>query len=961
MTKSLVHINLTLFLFLASAGMSSGMSQIFTHRVDLPREVDEEGINVIYQSPEGYLWLGTNSGLFRWNGSEADLYILPVEFGEQKVTAITGTPGGGICAGLDQGSIFYLSEGKMEKFDPEEGTASVRITGLLIDDLDRLWWATYGEGVYCYTGDRVFNFNTDDGLADNYIYDIVKGYGNEIWTATDRGISLCKLDNREKTIVSYGMDDGLPDLIVKEIERSEKGILWFGFDRNGICSFNPSGDKFKSYFIDSSSIGSVTAMSIEGGKVWIADSKGGLYSVTENSDIQEQVKIIGNRPEGKITGMISGVFGYLWMTDGDELYVSAAGKLNLIKTAGGYSLEGLHSIASDRQGKYWAANDLGLLEVAGDQSKLHLSEIIEAPFKLTGLVIDTGGIIWAATFGKGIIRYDPVRMKARIINSSDGLINDNVLALSLRDSRLWAATLGGASRLTIEKGDVSQIISFNKDNGLSNNYIYDVLEDSKGIVWFATDGNGLIRYENEKFYSYDESMGLRDDVIYSLYEDSSGNIWFSTSKSIIYKYNGEKFTSFGRKEGLFGESIFSITGSGKYILVLTDNGLNILDKENGNIAVLNKELNIDNVISDLNSACLEGKHACFATYQGIIRIDTSSIGIFMKGPKTLINRINVNLREIDPGASGVFSASENQFTFEYSAIWPLAPQKLQYRIKLEGYDNDWQTTYDRSVNYARLQPGDYNFKVYSLVSSPGQPEQVASWSFTIKKPFYAKTWFIVLALIIFLSLIYGVIRIREKRLREKEQRKKEQIEFEFQTLKNQINPHFLFNSFSTLISIIEEKPRNAVEYTEKLSDFFRDILEVKDLELIELKEELRLIKNYHFIQQKRFGEQFRLIIDLKGEIQSTFIPPLTLQLLTENAVKHNMISKASPLTVKIYSANNRIIVENNLQPRTAGRSSTAIGLENIRKRYRITAKKDIIIEHTEHVFKVILPLIWQKN
>ena len=118
MTKSLVHINLTLFLFLASAGMSSGMSQIFTHRVDLPREVDEEGINVIYQSPEGYLWLGANSGLFRWNGSEADLYILPVEFGEQKVTAITGTPGGGICAGLDQGSIFYLSEGKMEKFDP---------------------------------------------------------------------------------------------------------------------------------------------------------------------------------------------------------------------------------------------------------------------------------------------------------------------------------------------------------------------------------------------------------------------------------------------------------------------------------------------------------------------------------------------------------------------------------------------------------------------------------------------------------------------------------------------------------------------------------------------------------------------------------------------------------------------------------------------------------------------------
>jgi LytS/YehU family sensor histidine kinase len=202
-----------------------------------------------------------------------------------------------------------------------------------------------------------------------------------------------------------------------------------------------------------------------------------------------------------------------------------------------------------------------------------------------------------------------------------------------------------------------------------------------------------------------------------------------------------------------------------------------------------------------------------------------------------------------------------------------------------------------------------------------------------------------------------MIRIREKRLKASENRKKEKLEFEFQTLKNQINPHFLFNSFSTLISMIEENPDIAVEYTEKLSDFFRNILEVKEHELISVDEELEMMQNYFYIQHKRFGKNFSLEISLDEQAKKSKIPPLTLQLLAENAIKHNIVSKSKPLTIKISNSKKFILVSNNLQKKKQSEKSTGVGLQNIKERYRLLTGKEVTIQESQQFFKVILPII----
>lgn len=193
---------------------------------------------------------------------------------------------------------------------------------------------------------------------------------------------------------------------------------------------------------------------------------------------------------------------------------------------------------------------------------------------------------------------------------------------------------------------------------------------------------------------------------------------------------------------------------------------------------------------------------------------------------------------------------------------------------------------------------------------------------------------------------------------EAEQLKIQHIRSQFEVLKNQVSPHFLFNSLNTLISIIPENPNLAVEFTEKLSKVYRYILQNKDKELIELEQELAFTKSYIFLLKIRFGDNLKVNYKIRDEFKHYLVAPLTLQMLVENAIKHNIISKAKPLTIDIYVENgNAIIVRNNLQIKNMVKQSTKVGLENIIKRYKYLSNQAVDVISTTGNFIVSLPLI----
>ncbi|WP_294311582.1 2TM domain-containing protein [uncultured Chryseobacterium sp.] len=184
---------------------------------------------------------------------------------------------------------------------------------------------------------------------------------------------------------------------------------------------------------------------------------------------------------------------------------------------------------------------------------------------------------------------------------------------------------------------------------------------------------------------------------------------------------------------------------------------------------------------------------------------------------------------------------------------------------------------------------------------------------------------------------------------------------QFESLKNQLDPHFLFNSLNVLSSLIDENPKQAQKFTASMSKIYRYVLEQKDKELVTVEDELEFAKTYCDLLKTRFEDSVDFVFDVKKDDYRRFVVPLSLQLLLENCIKHNFATSSKPLVIKIFSENDTLCIENNLQVREQIKESSGIGLANIVQRYALLTKKNVFIEKSEDYFKVKLPVLSSKS
>lgn len=201
----------------------------------------------------------------------------------------------------------------------------------------------------------------------------------------------------------------------------------------------------------------------------------------------------------------------------------------------------------------------------------------------------------------------------------------------------------------------------------------------------------------------------------------------------------------------------------------------------------------------------------------------------------------------------------------------------------------------------------------------------------------------------------------EKNKSELLELQKENLISQLEALKCQVDPHFLFNSFSTLASIIEENQTTAVWFVQELSRVYRYVLQTRSSSLVTLKEELEFIASYSFLMSKRFGKNLSIHVSVPDSFSSYLVMPFSLQLLVENAIKHNIISKKKPLTISIFVQEGYLVVSNKLQKKALSGPSTHIGLDNITNRYRLISNKNVRIDETDSEFRVQIPMIENKG
>ena len=184
---------------------------------------------------------------------------------------------------------------------------------------------------------------------------------------------------------------------------------------------------------------------------------------------------------------------------------------------------------------------------------------------------------------------------------------------------------------------------------------------------------------------------------------------------------------------------------------------------------------------------------------------------------------------------------------------------------------------------------------------------------------------------------------------------------QFESLKNQLDPHFLFNSLNVLTALIDENPEQAQKFTTSMSKIYRYVLEQKDKEMVKVEDEIEFAKIYCNLLKTRFEDSVNFTIDINNDDLEKFVVPLSLQLLLENCIKHNFATSSKPLNIRIFTEGKFLCIENNLQVREQLKESAGIGLANIVQRYALLTNDNVFIEKTEQTFKVKIPILIEKK
>lgn len=932
-------------------------------------------ITRLLSTSQGWIYCGTNEGLYRFDGITFKKINLNDTLKQYPISGINEI-NNQLWIGLSTGQVYIIENNEVKKFTPQEGLPKKAINDIISDRQNNTWLATSGEGIYCYKNKRLYNWNTDDGLTDNYVYDLELDEAGNIVAGTDQGLSFCHWEGDKKKISKFTSANGLPDNITRVVKNCGNNSFLIGTQDKGLFWLNTNNTAENKSIAPDYAFGQVNCIGFKNGN-FITATDIGMYtgSVKHSSDsYSSSVTLnISTKPlaNGNFSKTLIDKEGNQWISYDNKLCL--VNSTNAVPLLTGIDTKKIHSLlfSNNKFGpsRLWATDDKRIVSYTVEPGGLVTNKIypikgIDDKTEITALYEDAYKNIWIGTMGKGIFLLNPDDGSYRNINEDSLLYNGSILSITGNGNDIWISSLAGAIKCTLTNLNASirnsyHFTNYNEVSGIGTNYIYTIFIDLKNRVWFGTDGKGITVFENNIFKNYNKQNGIADEVIYSIVEDSKGNIWFSTSAAGLYKFDGKQFINYGLQQGLSDLSIASIAADNKgNILITNEKGLDILNTENDNIYYISNDATTGKPNSTLNCITKDpAGNIYFSAEKGIFSFnpgENKNHGLV----STVLDDVQLFLQSINFHSKTNFSYDQNNFTFNFNGLYYSNPEKVQFQYRLDGFNTEWFITKDRFASFPKLPTGTYTFRVRASLNNNFSAANEVTYTFTINKPFWREWWFLLLAAVVLALIFYSIVKYREREVKKLQQLQQEKIQFQFETLKNQVNPHFLFNSFNTLISVIEENPENAVEYVQQLSDFYRTIVTTRENELIPLEEELSLINKYFFIQQKRFGSSLNYVLNLSEEdIKHIQIPPLTLQLLAENAIKHNAISKETPLTFEILRSNNYLVVQNNINEKINKEPSTGIGLPNIIHRYRLLSGKEVKVENNNQTFKVLLPVL----
>ena len=725
-------------------------------------------INKILQDKTGFIWFGTDKGLFKFDGISYRRFLGIDNLPDENVTALAEDSIGRLWVGLKNGKISIVDKNAITPFEPAEGLPAKQISDIIFDKDGVPWFSTLGDGVYYFITNRLYRLDDMDGMPDLYAYDLEKDEKGKIWVGTDGGVAICLRKGNTVEIDTINYAKGLPDNIIRKISRGKGDTMWLATEDAGMLCLDATTFKIKSVLSAKWNYGSIEDFLVVDDWIWVATAKG-LASV----DLSDPFRAVKIQSGDQVTSLFTDAEGSIWIGSKTGLQRTLGKRFLFFEPHGDPNVI---AVTVDRAGDLWYSTAEGLFK--RQKEGLLSKPLTGTPFlnkNVISLFTDSEGFIWAGLYGEGAVRINPHNHELRSFNKE--LNNGSVLNISGKNKTIWLATLGGATQIEMDKN--FQVKNYIEKEGLATDYIYQVFTDSKDRIWFATDRDGVDMLDNDGLHHFKENLSLK--VVYGFAEDSLHQVWANVQNAGLFVFDGKNFQPFKNQNRLHNLN-FNVFSSGKQgqLLVAHDLGVDIFNGVRNEFQYFDEESGIRNKVANLNAAAKDEKGEIFiGTDHGIIVYQGSGHKT-QDSPIPYIDQFQVDDQLIDLQKSHQLSHDQNNIQIAFIGFWYQNPAALSFTYRLENYDRDWITTRDRLATYSKLPPGDYTFKLKVTDTSDFSNSAETKIHFTVLPPFWRTGWFYFLLILMVGFSSYSFIRYREQKLvsvkRELEVKVKERTE-----------------------------------------------------------------------------------------------------------------------------------------------------------------------------------------
>jgi PAS domain S-box-containing protein len=739
----------------------------------------QNSVTAIAQTPDNYLWIGTEEGLIRYDGSQMTLFDTQStpEFRHNFIQALLVARDGSLWIGSKGGGVLHYQSGEFQSYSTSNGLSSNVVYALAEGENDEIWIATLEGGINILRNGKFTQYTTKQGLSSDSVRAILRDRSGAVWAGTYKGLNRIHNGKIEKSFASsalrkelirsifqdrsgtifvgtaqglhrlegtqekhYTKAEGLASNSVLSVFEDRQGNLWVGTNGGGLHTF--AGETLIPFSMSELSSNIIlTIFQDREDNLWVGTNGGGLNRIRKKriSTLAAAQGLSGN----VVLPIYQASNGDIWIgTAGNGINRVRDGKISSFTVEHGLGSNVILSISEDNQGKLWVGTAQGGL------SSFHDNRFVTFTTKdglinhtITAIQPDTVGGLWLGTDGDGVIRLKEGKFSA--LTSKSNLFGNIVTEIyRTRAGDMWIGTQDGGANLY--KG--GQFKRYSTAEGLPTNHIFVIHEDEDGSIWIGTANGGLVRLKNEKLFVFSRQNGLFDNLVLGILEDQEGYLWLSCNKGIFRVLKRElNDVADGKRDKVRSYSYG------------TSDGMNTQECNGG-----------------INPAGwkMQNGELWFPTMAGVAIVNPQIMKIDVNVPPVVIEKVIVDEDQNVPVQKPlILRPGTRRLEIHYTAPTFVAPEKLRFQYKLEGYDESWIEAGTRRIAYYTGIPnGKYSFRILACNADGTCKETRGPLQLQMLPRFYQRRslQFLLLGILLLCARAIYVYRLKHLTIQKRE-------------------------------------------------------------------------------------------------------------------------------------------------------------------------------------------------